>query len=233
MFNARVVQRLDDRNISVGKFNVFANQRYLYRAVGIFNFVNHAPPFFKLGRSLRQIQLVEDDFIKPLAFHDKRHFINRFRRPIFYDCVFVHVAEQRDFFLKLTGYRIIRPANQNIRLNTNRPQFLDAVLSWLSLEFARRPDIRQKRHVNIKRVVFADFLFNLTNRLKERQAFNVADSAADLRYHNVSLISLRHGVHASFNFVGDVRNNLHRRAEIIALALLRQNSPINFARCGV
>ena len=66
--------------------------------------------------------------------------------------------------------------------------------------------------MNVKRIVLADFLLDLANGFKERQTFNIADGAANFRDNNVGRVRFRHGIHASFDLVGDVRDNLNGRA---------------------
>src|ERR1700684_1836884 len=58
----------------------------------------------------------------------------------------------------------------------------------------------------------------LADSFEERQALDVADGAADLDQHEVdALVALEDEV---LDRVGDVRNHLHRRAEIVAATLL-------------
>ena len=58
----------------------------------------------------------------------------------------------------------------------------------------------------------------LADRLEERQALDVADRAADFDQHEVdAVVALEDEV---LDRVGDVRDHLHRRAEIVAAPLL-------------
>ena len=54
----------------------------------------------------------------------------------------------------------------------------------------------------------------LADGLEERQAFDVADGAADFAQHEVDIVRI--GLHEILDGVGDVRNHLQRRAQIIA-----------------
>ena len=87
--------------------------------------------------------------------------------------------------------------------------------------------------MNVEDVIFADFLLDLANCLKERQTFNIADSATDFSYNHISLIVLTDSIDTLFDLICDMRDDLHSRAEIITLALLIQHRPIDFAGCGV
>ena len=67
----------------------------------------------------------------------------------------------------------------------------------------------------------------LADRFEERQTFDVADRAADLAQHEVDVIAA--GEHEILDGVGDVRDDLHRAAEIVAAALLGENVLIDAA----
>ena len=55
----------------------------------------------------------------------------------------------------------------------------------------------------------------LANRFEEREDLDIAYSAADLGDNNVGVIGCQIA-DAIFDFVGDVRNDLHGPAEIVA-----------------
>ena len=68
------------------------------------------------------------------------------------------------------------------------------------------------------RVAARQLLAELADRLEERQALDVADRAADLDEHEVeAVVAVEHEV---LDGVGDVRDHLDRRAEIVAAPLL-------------
>ena len=67
----------------------------------------------------------------------------------------------------------------------------------------------------------------LADRLEERQALDVADRAADLDQHEIdALVALEDEF---LDGVGDVRDHLHRRAEIVAAPLLGDDLLIDAA----
>ena len=63
------------------------------------------------------------------------------------------------------------------------------------------------------------FLAQLADGLEERQPLDVADRAADLDQHEVDAFA-GIGEHEVADLVGDVRDHLHRRPEVVAAALL-------------
>ncbi len=73
----------------------------------------------------------------------------------------------------------------------------------------------------------AAFAANLTDSFEERQRFDVADGTADLDQGDVEAFG--RGVDAAFDLVGDMRNDLHGRAEIVATALFTDHFFVNAA----
>ena len=67
----------------------------------------------------------------------------------------------------------------------------------------------------------------LADRLEERQAFDIADRAADLAQHEID--ALIAGGDEGLDGVGDVGDDLHGRAEIVPAALLGDDLLIDAA----
>src|ERR1019366_7613052 len=74
-----------------------------------------------------------------------------------------------------------------------------------------------------------DFERKLADGFEKRQAFDVAGCAADFRDDHIGLGFFRERVDAIFYFVGDVRNDLDRLAEIFSLALVVEDGLVNLA----
>jgi hypothetical protein len=72
-----------------------------------------------------------------------------------------------------------------------------------------------------QRALAAEFVAELADRLEEGKALDVADGAADLAEQEVGVADIRGD--EFLDRVRDVRNDLHRRAEIIAAPLLRDH----------
>ena len=160
-------------------------------------------------------------------------FVDRRGRAVLDDRLRVNVAEQGDLLLHFLGDRLFRAADEDIRLDTDGTKFLDAVLRRFRLELAGGGNIRQQRDVDVERIVLADFLLDLADGLEERLALDIADRAADLRDDDISAVRLCHIVDALLDLVRDVRDDLHRRAEVVAAALLVQHRPVDLARRDV
>lgn len=109
----------------------------------------------------------------------------------------------------------------------------DAVLRRLRLELAGSRDVRQQRDVDVERVVRADFLLDLADGLEERLALDIADRTADFRDDDVSAVRLGDIVDLLLDLVRDVRDDLYRRAKVLALALFVEDRPVDLARRDV
>ncbi len=81
--------------------------------------------------------------------------------------------------------------------------------------------------MDVDAVATRAFLAELADRLEERQALDVADSASDLAEHEVDLVVTV--TKEILDLVGDVRDHLDRPAEVVATALLLQNVGVDAA----
>ena len=112
-------------------------------------------------------------------------------------------------------------------------QFLDAVLRGLGLDFARGAEVGHQRDVQKEAVLRTVFKRDLADGFKERQAFDVADGAADFDDLHVVVILVGHHADAVLDLARDVRDDLHRGAEEVALALLGDHAVVDLAGGGV
>ena len=87
--------------------------------------------------------------------------------------------------------------------------------------------------MNVKHIILSDFLFDLTDCLKERKALNIADSTADFSDNNISIVSLRDVINTLLDFVGDMWNDLYSASKIVTSAFLVQNVPVHLACCNI
>ena len=115
--------------------------------------------------------------------------------------------------------RALRPAHDDVGRDTDAAELLDRVLRRLGLELARHVDVRHQRAVDVHDAVASDLVSELPDRLEERQALDVAHGAADLGDDDVDVRRVGRERHPALDLVGHVRDHLHRRAEVLALAL--------------
>ena len=126
---------------------------------------------------------------------------------------------------------MFRAAQQHVGLDPEARQFAHRVLRGLGLELARSRNIGHERDVDAERLPRLEFVAQLADRLHERQAFDIAHRAADLAQDEIVIVlpCKREGL----DLVGDMRNHLHRRAEIVAAPLLGDDILVYPARSDV
>ena len=102
---------------------------------------------------------------------------------------------------------------------------------WVGLVFSSPAAAMHGTSVRWMKSAFSrpDFLPELPDRFEERQRFDVADGAADLGDHHVHALGAARRM-ARLDLVGDVRNHLHRRAEVFAAALLADDGLVDPGR---
>ena len=101
---------------------------------------------------------------------------------------------------------------------------------WVGLVFSSPlgPMYGSSETCRKKHVVAADLVADLADGLQERQRLDVADRAADLGDDHVD-VGTRHAPDAVLDLVGDVRDDLHGVAEVLAAALLGDDVGVDLA----
>src|SRR5271170_6828174 len=101
------------------------------------------------------------------------------------------------------------------------------MLCWLGLELASRRDKWHQREMDINDVFAAKVPAELPHRFEERQALDIADCAPDLGDAQVAALGCEQDT--PLDLVGDMRNHLHGRTEIITVALFLDDSMVDLA----
>ena len=136
----------------------------------------------------------------------------------------VDVGEEGDLLADLSRQRLRRAAHEDVGMDADAPQLVHRVLGGLRLQLACRVDERDESDVQVDDVLGADLTPELADRLEEGLRLDVADRAADLGDHDVGVGRLGDRADARLDLVRDVRDHLHGRSEVLALALLAQNA---------
>ncbi len=161
-----------------------------------------------------------------------RHLVNRVHVPHGNHAPLGHVGEQRNLFTLFAGDGAVGAAQQHIGLDTDFAQLFGGVLGRLGLELARGSDPGHIAEVHKGGVVGAQAQAHLAHRLEEGQRLDVAHRAAD--FDNRDIDRLRRVVTGAaldefLDFVGDVRNDLHGLAEVVAAAFLFKHAFVDLA----
>src|SRR5918996_253599 len=180
-------------------------------------------------RNVIHPHVVDDELIKPFVVEDQRNLIDVLGVDRRHDGIHIHVAQQRDLSLEFGADGPVGTANDDVRLNSDAPEFPNGVLCGFGLEFFRRRHVRHERHVEVARVITPDFHLQLADGFEERERLDVTHRAADLRYENVGSRVLRKIEDALLDGIGDVRDDLNRVAEVVAAPFLRDDALVDGA----
>ena len=101
-----------------------------------------------------------------------------------------HVAEQGDLLALAVGQRPVAAAQQDVGLDAEAGQLAHLMLGRLGLQLAGGGDLRHQRGVDADRLVAAEVVPQLADRLDERQALDVADRAADLADDEIEAVDV-------------------------------------------
>ncbi len=142
---------------------------------------------------------------------------------------FAHIAEERQFAPFFRGDFPVRAHQKDVRGNADGTQFLHGMLRRLRLEFARRRNPRHQCQMHIDGVAARQFVAELANRFEEGHRLDVADGSADFAQNEIVIVIAFED--ELLDLVGNVRDHLHRGAQIVATTLFFQNVLVDPA-CG-
>ena len=221
VLDAGVTHRLDQRLVRIEQFHVLANHGdgdFFFRVeLGI----DHAIPLGQIGAATLQAETLDDEVVQTLGMQHARNFV---------DGVDVFQADHRTLFdvgeqgdLAARGHidRMVGAAHQHVRLQANGAQLLDRMLSRLGLGLAGSGDIRHQSQVHQHGALGAHFHTQLANGFEERLRLDIADGATNFHQGHVGIAGTLDD--ATLDLVGDVRNDLNGRAQVITTALLAQH----------
>jgi hypothetical protein len=179
-----------------------------------------------------QAQLVADQAVQALLVQHARHLVDGVHVPHADHAPFGHVGEQRDLFALFLGDAPVGAAQQRVGLDADLAQLLHRVLGRLGLELARGGDPGQVGQVHERAVVGAQLEAELAHGLQEGQRLDVAHRAADLdngHVHRVGRAEAGAALDEVLDLVGDVRDHLHRLAQVVAAALFFEHALVDLA----
>ena len=222
---ARVHQRLVQREVGIADLHVLADHGDVDLTVGVRLGAHHLAPLGEVGGRDLEAQFVDHDVIERLLVQQDRDAINVVRvdrgdhRPL------LDIGEQRDLAPLLLGQRMAAAAQQHVGLDTDAAQLLHRVLRRLGLDLARAADDRHQCQVHVHAVVTAELDAELADRLEEWQRLDVAHRAADFHHADVRAVGAE--LDAALDLIGDVRDHLHRGAEVVPAPFLGDDALVD------
>ncbi len=217
--DAGVQQGFVQRLVGIGQIHVLADHGDVHRGGRVLDRLHHPFPVGQSGgRQIVQVQLASDDIVHALGVQQQRNPVDGIGVGDVDDRLGFDVGEQRDLAALSGRYFPIRAAQQDVGLDTDGAQFLDRVLGRLGLEFAGGFDVGHQGQMDEQRALATQLHPHLADGLQKGQRFDVAHRATDFDQGDVGLAGAQ--ADAALDFVGDVRDHLHRAAEVVAAPLL-------------
>src|SRR5215470_1159246 len=225
---AAVQQRFAQAFVGVFQLHVLADDGDAGFAGRVMDSLDQIEPGLEILRALFEMEQPQNLLVEAFAAELCRYGVNGvhvFHRD---HARFGDVAEERDLSLQLGGDMPVAAAEQDVWLNPDAQHLLHTVLRGLGFLFAGGGNVGNQRHVYKQGIFAAEFQAHLADGFEERQRFNVADGSADFYDDHIDVGgNLLDDV---LDFVGDVRNHLHRLAQIVAAPLLGQNRFVDSSR---
>ena len=224
---AAVHQRFFQALVRFLELHVLANNGDGDLVAGVVEAMDQVVPLAQVAFAGLQPQVPQDDLVEPFVAQRHRHFVDGGHVFGGDDGVLGHVAEQRDFGLQVARQKPPGAAQQDIGLDAELQQILDAVLGGLGLQLAGGGDVRHQREVDEQGVVAAFVLPHLPDGLQEGLGFDVADRAA--HFHDDHVHARGDLANCRLDLVGDVGNHLHGLSQVLAAPLLGDDGLVNAA----
>ena len=129
--------------VCVLKFNVFSNEGNVDRAFRVLKLCEKIFQRRKVwSGKIRDPKFVDDHLVQPFLLHVERDLIDAPGVNGLYDMAGLDVAEEGNLVPEFRGEFLFRPADDDIRVDTQGLEFLDGMLGWLGFQFLCRFEIR-------------------------------------------------------------------------------------------
>ena len=170
-----------------------------------------------------EIQVVDDQLIELIVHQAEGNLVNgKVLVFLLNHGIDGNIAKQGNFLTVRPLECTFSTADQNIRLDANFTQLTDRMLCRFGLELPSRLEIGDKRQVDVKAILFFHIERKLTDCFEKRLAFDVTDSATDLRNHHIRVV-VRQLRNNTFNLVRNMRNDLYRLSKKFTAPFLIDN----------
>ena len=192
-------------------------------------------PVFQVELAEVQAELAHDREVPTLLLHHQRDVPDVGHVAQVQDAVGRDVAEERELVQNGLLEGFLASAREHVRGEARGPQRLHGVLRGFRFLLAHGAHDGHERDVDEAEVLRPDAPLELAQRLDERHRLDVADGAAELDDAHIRRIGLavhrdlRHALDPLLDLVRDMRDHLHGLAQVLALALLRDDALVNLA----
>ena len=108
---------------------------------------------------------------------------------------------------------MIRAANQNIGLNTDRAQLFHRMLGGFGFGLTRGRNVRHQSKMHKHSALRAHFYFQLSDRFKKRLRLDITNGTADFYQRHIKTTGASHN--ATFDLISNMRDYLNGATEIV------------------
>src|SRR6185503_17782125 len=224
----RMTQRLVEGDVGIPDLDVLPDHGDIHRRIVLGARSDNLLPLAKVGRRRLDAELVADDLVELLLVQQDRDPVDVVRVDCGDDGALLDVGEERDLAPLFRRQRVAAAAQQYIGLDADAPQLLHGMLGRLGLDLAGAADDGHQRQVHVHAAAAALLDADLADRLEEGQRLDVADGPADLDHADVGVAGAQPD--AADDLVGDVRDDLDRRTEVVAAPLARDHALVDAPR---
>ncbi len=189
--------------------------------------VHQLVPGLEVGGRGLDLELAADELVQSLRMQQSRDLVDAVHVHRGDNRLLLQVGEQRDLAAFVIGQRPVGAAQHDVGLDPDLTQLLDRVLRRLGLDLARRRNIGHQGEVHETGVVAAELQAHLPDGFQERQGLDIAHRAADLDDGHVRIAGS--GANEMLDLVGDVRDDLHCATQVVAPALLANDTLVDLA----
>ena len=232
MFDAAVDERLLDRLVRVHELGVLAHDGDADLAAGgPLDAFHDTPPPLEIGGGGLEFEPLQHHLVQTLTVQLQGHLVDGFLVVGFHHGVRMHVGEERDLAANALIQRALGAAHHDIRRNADLHELAHRVLGRFGLQLAGRRQEGHQGEVDHRDVRASHLQAELPDGLQEGQALDVADGPSDLGDDDVVLG--RQAADGVLDLVGDMRDDLHGRAQVVAPALLVDHGLVDAARGDV
>ena len=174
----------------------------------------------------RETEVGEDAPVHAALMEKKREPVDVLYIGRLNDVIARQITEERQLAPRLRPKGLSGAHDQEAGAQPRRLELAHRVLGRLGLELTRARNAGDERHVDAERLAPLA-IAELAHGLQEGEALNVADGAADL--YDAEVLPLQIVLEAILNRVGHMGHDLHRRPEIVPLALASEDAGVNAA----
>src|SRR5690554_196135 len=219
--DASVQQGLNQRLVSFQQLHVLTDHGDGDFLLRIHQRFHNGVPLAQVCLTGIQAEALDNQLVQAVFVQHARNgvdglgILHRDNRPLF------HVGEQGNLATGAGIHFVLGAAQQDVRLQADGAHFFHGMLGRLGFDLAGGGNVRHQGQVHEDGTLGAHFHLQLATGFQERQGFDIPYGAAHFNQRHIGSGSAFH--HTTFDFVGDVRDDLHSAAQIITTTLFANN----------